>query len=52
MLFGENDSLHFTVYILSDFPGIKNLNGLNNLNSLSAQLSTSVLRGGTKVQKW
>ena len=28
-------SLHFTVYILGDFPGIENLNGLNNLNSLN-----------------
>ena len=31
-LFGENDSLHFAY---CDFPGIKNLIGLNDLNTLN-----------------
>ena len=30
----NNQKLH-AVYILSDFPGIRNLSGLNDLNSLS-----------------
>ena len=32
MFFAEND---FTLYILSDFTGIRNLSGLNDLNSLN-----------------